>query len=1166
MTQTTIGDLLRRHRLEPGFIEKVALTQKELADLIGCHNSVVSRVERGDQSPTPEYLHRFIEVMHLPPEEAQKIWSSYQPDSSSTLSPGVNQIREDWGEALDVVFYGRQAELDQLRQWLLTDRCRLVAVLGLGGIGKTALATTLAKQLKGKFEFIFWRSLRNAPPIADLLAEAIKFFSNQQQTDLPADASKRVTLLLDYFRQQRCLLILDNLETILRSDRAGHYLEGFEGYGELIQRIGHTEHQSCLLLTSREKPKELTDVYSRTASIRLLLLGGLPPTEGREILVDMGLSGSEEVLDTIIQRYAGSPLALKLVSATVQALYSGDIAAFLKDATTAVGYIRDPLEQQFERLSALEREVMYWLAIEREPVPLAELRENIVRLESPLALLEAVEGLHRRSMVETSNGRFTLHPVVLEYVTDQLIQRICDEITTGQIRLLQSHALMKATAKDYVRESQVRLIVEPAIAKLLSISSRSEFERKLANILSVLRTEFPRKAGYTGGNIFNLLVKLQSDLHKHDFSHLVLWQANLRGVDLQDCDFTEADLAKTLFTETFGLVLSMALSPDGQLLATGTASGEIRLWQVQEGKQLFASEGHTDWIGAIAFSSDNHTIASGSDDQTIRLWDARTGNCLKVLTGHTNRVKSITFAPNGKILASTGKDQTIRLWNVKTGTCLKILREHSDRITSVAFNPDGTKLISGSHDQTIRLWDVETGNCTQSLSNEGHRINSVALNPDGNCIAAGDDRSVSMWDITTGQRLKTFMGHSDLIHSVVFSPNGQILASGSEDRTIRLWDVNTGQCLQILSEHKGRIRSIVFSPDGRILVSSSDDQTIRFWEVTNGYPLKILQGHKYRIKSLAFSPDGETLISGGQDQAVRVWDLNTGQSHILQKQDGWVWSVAVSPDGEIIASTSNLDIWLCNMRTDQNPRVLQGHTAWVWSVAFSPDGCILASSSRDQTIKMWDVQTRQCLITLPGHSNVDTVVFSPDGHLLASGSSDRTIRLWDVATGQTLRVLQGHSSNIRSVAFNRDGKILASCGEDQTVRLWDTATGSCLKELKQFNSSVWAVRFSVDGEMFATCSSQAIQLWNTHMGEIIKTFEGHSNWVWSVAFHPKGNILASCDDDSVIKLWNIYTGECLKTLRPDRPYERMNITRVTGLIEAQKASLKALGAIEKDDG
>lgn len=454
MSQIEIGELLRRHRLD------AVLTQKELADLIGCHNSVVSRVERGDQWPTLEYLQRFIEVMHLAPEEAKKIQGLYQPSAHPVSTKIETQVCEDWGEALDVVFYGRQAELGQLQHWLLIDHCRLVALLGLGGIGKTALATTLAKQLKGEFEFILWRSLRNAPPIADLLVEAIKFFSNQQQTDLPADVSKRITLLLDYFRRQRCLLVLDNLETILRSDRAGYYLEGYDGYSELIQRIGHTEHQSCLLLTSREKPKELADVFSKSTPVRLLPLSGLPPAEGREILVDMGLSNSREELDVIIQRYAGSPLALKLVSATIQTLYSGDIAAFLKDATTAVGYIRDPLEQQFERLSALERDLMYWLAIEREPVPLAELRDDIVQLELSSALLEALEGLHRRSMIETSSGRFTLHPVVLEYVTDQLIERMFEEIRTEILDLFQSHALMKATSKEYVRESQVRLILK----------------------------------------------------------------------------------------------------------------------------------------------------------------------------------------------------------------------------------------------------------------------------------------------------------------------------------------------------------------------------------------------------------------------------------------------------------------------------------------------------------------------------------------------------------------------------------------------------------------------------------------------------------------------------------------------------------------------------------
>ena len=240
--------------------------------------------------------------------------------STSLLVPTHRNRQVDWGEAPHTrQFYGREKELTELEQWIVDDRCQLVAVLGIGGIGKTTLAAKLAEQIKDEFEYVFWRSLQNAPPLETILKNCIQFLSNQQRIDLPNDINGQITLLIQHLQENRCLLVLDNLETILQSgNRAGEYREGYEGYGRLIQRIGEGKHQSCLLLTSREKAKEVAHLEGKTSPVRSLQLPGLGQLEGQEILKDKGLFGSDEAWADLIHTYTGNPLALKLAAEPIR--------------------------------------------------------------------------------------------------------------------------------------------------------------------------------------------------------------------------------------------------------------------------------------------------------------------------------------------------------------------------------------------------------------------------------------------------------------------------------------------------------------------------------------------------------------------------------------------------------------------------------------------------------------------------------------------------------------------------------------------------------------------------------------------------------------------------------------------------------------------------------
>lgn len=1172
MTPTKLWyQILRDERSRRGW------SQEEVAEKVGCGTKkTVARWESGKFFPTPYYRRQLAKIYGKSIEELGLVANNAHhgpgPIREADLPVELPVWQEDWGEAphLDN-FCGREQELAGVVQWIRLDHCRVVAVLGIGGVGKTTFATKVAQNVRENFDFVFWRSLRDAPSVKYILESCLRFVRQQEVINLPEALDEQISLLISNLREHRCLLLLDNVDALLQAgQRAGLYRSGYEGYGRLFQRIAETDHQSCLLLTSREKLKEVALAEGKDSSpVRSLLLTGLDPASGQKLLQDKALSGSEETWATFINLYSGNPLALKVVAEPVRQVFEGHIAAFLEKNEVVPGDLSDLLEQQFRRLSPLEQEIMYWLAIEREPVSPGEIQADIVHPLARGTLTDAFDSLLRRSMIERrGNHRFTLQPVIMEYVTEQFVEKVYKEIEEETIELLGSHALIKAQASDYIRENQMRFILAPLAERLLGSYGESASIEKLQHLLARLRVM--RKSSYAAGNILNLSVFLHIDLYDYNFSHLSVRQAYLQGIELPGINFAYADLKTSLFTETFTSVLCVALSSDGKLLAAGTTTGEVLLRQANTLTPLFLCPGHGDDIRSVAFSPDSRLLASGSEDQTIRLWNTATGSLFRTLHGHTNYVRSVTFNPAGNMLASGSEDRAIRLWDYMTGQCIHVLEEHSDIVRSVAFSPDGNMLASGSNDQTIRLWDSKTGRSLDMLSGHTGYIHTVVFSPDGNLIVSGsEDRTIKLWDSGTSRCVRTLEGHGDRIRTIAFSADGMLLASGSDDQTIRIWDTASGQCLIAWSAHANRIWAVAFLPHEKTLISASEDETVRCWDVQSGRCLKQIHGYTSLIKAVAFHPAGQIVASGNEDKTVSLWNVKTGQCvRTLSGHNNRVRTVAISPAGNIVASGSEDEtIRLWDTYTGDCLRILQGHTHLVRSVAFNADGTLLVSGSFDQTIRLWQVSNGECIMTLPGQGGlIWAVAFNFDGNLIASGSDDTTIRIWDASSGQCLQMLRGHTHRVWSVAFSPNSNSLISSSDDQTIRLWDVDAGKHLHTLRGHTNWVRTVAISPDGNMLASGShDQTIRLWHMQTGECLAVLRGHSNCLCSIAFSPDGKTLVSGSDDGTTKLWNVETGECIQTFRNHRPYEQMDITGVKGLTEAQKDALKALGAIERNE-
>ncbi|MDB9527003.1 NB-ARC domain-containing protein [Oscillatoria sp. CS-180] len=1174
-----------RDRLRLAIARNGFPTQRALAEEAGFSLATVKKFLAGK----PVDFATFSELCQVLNLDWQSIADLEGPQTSPTKPPSASltvtlpSAQQDWGEAPDAsVFYGRVAELATLQRWVSVDRCRLVTLLGMGGMGKTTLSVRLAHHIQGEFEYLIWRSLRNAPAIQDLLNDLLQFFSHQSGSDRPQDSlpdsfDNQIRHLIRVLRNSRCLVILDNVESILQ-ERDRPAPEDYGAYRQLFQTVGETNHNSCLLLTSREWPRQLAALVGDDLPVRCLNLAGLPVADSRDLLQTKGLfTGSEAEWLDLVNTYGGNPLALKIIAPVVKDYFEGSLAQFLalrQQTPFLFSDIRQLLAQQLEHLTSLERTIMYWLAINREPIAWQTLRSDLVDPTGLGDILQAIDALAQRSLVEKEQARITQQPVIMDYLIGELIEQVCREINHHELNLLRSHALVQANAKDYIYEAQTRLILQPIAERLQAdYPVTADWSVHLSEMLASLKGKPAQETGYAGGNLFNLLRHLQVDLQSYDFSELILWQANCQGLTLRDTSFANSDLSNALFNQPFGSIRTLAFSPDGQSLATGDTNSEIWIWQLDLSSgdidtHLLTFRGHRNWICSLAFSPDGQQLASGSADCTLKLWKASTGTCLQTLEGHSNWVMSVAFSADGQYLASGSADHTIKLWDVQTGNCLQTLKGHARGVWSVAFSPQGDTLASGSVDRTVKLWDINSGECLQTLSDHEHGVWSVAFSPQGDRLASGSaDRMIKLWDVQSGRCQHTLAGHRNWVWSVAFSPQGDMLASGSADQTVQLWDVKTGRCLRVLSGHQNWVWAVAFSPQGDYLASGSEDRTMRLWRMTNGQCLKTLHGNSNWVWSVAFNPQGDTLVSGHGDRRLQVWDVASGNClHTLSGAEKAIWSVTFSPQGNLLASGNedgNVRLW--ELSSQKPYKTLSGHTQAVWSVAFDADGQYLASGSADHSIRLWDVQAGRCCQTLTGHRHwVCAVAFHPQKQILASGSYDRTLKLWDIKTGECLQTLSGHLSGVWAIAFAPQGDYLVSSSIDQTVRLWDVNTGECQQILSGHRNWVMSVDVSPDGQQIASGSADhTVKLWHAQTGDCVNTLKGHGNSVWSVAFSPDGQSLASGSDDKTIKLWSVATGQCLQTLKTQEPYEGMDITRVVGLTEAQITILKQLGAVER---
>jgi len=580
-------------------------------------------------------------------------------------------------------------------------------------------------------------------------------------------------------------------------------------------------------------------------------------------------------------------------------------------------------------------------------------------------------------------------------------------------------------------------------------------------------------------------------------------------------------------------VTRVALSPDGQQIASACYDGTLQLWDAHTRQKLHTLEqqmarGHAVLARGMAYSPDSRYLALARHDGSVRVWDARRGQSLYTLQGHKGPAWEVAFSPDGKTLASAGSDKSVRLWDRTSGTALCVFSEHPAAVKGVAFRPDGQFVLAACEDGTVKAWDRNTGRLTHSFRGDLRYPFYAWFSPDARRLGwVCWDGVMNVWDTTTGQLEITKQTNIWQLRSIAFHPEGKRIALAGFDGTVRLLDAATGQEMLTIFAHPSVVSHAVFSHDGNKIVSGGYDQTVRIWDATplEGDPQAdrcvTLTGHKALVSAVAFSPDGRWLASSSWDSTVKVWEVSgVGSANRAGPE-------AEGPRAERYLPRLTLRY------------TLRGHSGNVSSVTFSPDKRTLASGSWDKTVKLWDLQTpaegslseRR---TISCTERVAAVAFSPDGRFLAIGQTDG-IRLYDPASGVQVAPFKRTPAPVPALAFSPDSRYLVSAGaSDPAIKFWRVAGEETTFEIRHHSNP--NVTISPDGRLIAAPSrlqvaaGPTVKIWEVldwdaktskPPYEERYTLNGHAARVWKVAFSPDGHYLASGSWDSTIKVWDL---------------------------------------------
>jgi WD40 repeat protein/predicted Ser/Thr protein kinase len=452
--------------------------------------------------------------------------------------------------------------------------------------------------------------------------------------------------------------------------------------------------------------------------------------------------------------------------------------------------------------------------------------------------------------------------------------------------------------------------------------------------------------------------------------------------------------------------------------------------------------GHAQNVFSVAFSPDGGRLVSGSSDQTVRLWDPASGDLLKTIEVRLPRVAQVAFGVETNLLWLRGADRGFDGLDLGTAAVRHSIQVGPVSIRGMAPLPDGRRVAIATVNDGVRVWDVVAGSPVAAFPGLAEGISELALDPKGRWFALGGAQgTVAVRDLEAGEPRWQVAAHSNTVWRVVFDAAGDRLLSVGVDGRLRVWGAAEGRELWSVAASPTPLRDGVFCPDGRWIATSALDRAIRLWNADTGEAVGALLGHTEPAVALAFSPDGHRLASAGRDRTVRVWELPAAiEDPRVIVHEGPVEVVAVSAAGrECLSWAADQRLVWRSTPAREPPTVLpRAAVASVTAIAFAPGAKLAVVGTAPGVVELWDLEA----FTQRGHWSdhrgaVRWVAWNADGSQFATAGDDAVVQVRETATGNTLARLTGHTGAARQVVFSRDGRRVASVGSEPSVKIWN---------------------------------------------------------------------------------------------------------------------------------